>query len=162
MGEDNREKELDPCLIYIDKEGRWYHQGAEMIHRGFIQLFYQNMELDPHGHYIINWNGKRCYVDVEDTAFVVRRAELVTGDHKNEKIILYLSDDTTEALKPETLYIGKDDVLYCKVKKGKFPARFLRPAYYQLAERIIEQNGNFYLPLNNKKYPIHYQKDTMN
>jgi len=23
--------ELPPCLIFIDKEGRWYHKGAEMI-----------------------------------------------------------------------------------------------------------------------------------
>ncbi len=161
MGQTN-EQDLDPCLIYIDKEGKWYHQGAEMIHRGFIQLFYQNMELDNKGRYIINWNGKRCYVEVEDTAFVVRRVEFATGNGEEEKILLYLSDDSNEPLDPATLFIGNNNVLYCKVKGGKFPARFVRAAYYQLVEHIIEEGGNFYLPLNGKRYPVKAEKQMTN
>ena len=65
---------LPPCMIFIDKEGRWFHKGAEMIRRDFIRLFYSNMELDSEGRYVIFWNGQRCLVDVEDTAFVVQRA----------------------------------------------------------------------------------------
>ena len=71
--------ELPPCLIFIDKEGPWYHKGAEMIHRGFIRFFYQHMELGSRGPYIINWNGQRCWVDIEDTAFVVRRVTFKGG-----------------------------------------------------------------------------------
>ena len=57
--------ELLPCLIFIDKEGRWYHKGAEMIHREFIRLFYKHMELDPQGRYVINWQGQHCQLPVE-------------------------------------------------------------------------------------------------
>ena len=146
---------LPPCMIFIDKEGRWFHEGVEMIHRDFIQLFYQNMELDSGGEYVINWDGRRCYVEVEDTAFVVRRvAYEEEGPSQAPRFLLYLSDDTREDLLPETLFIGKDNVLYCRVKEQAFPARFNRAAYYQLAEHIVEENGVYYLPCHGKKYDL--------
>ena len=146
-------KDLPPCLITIDKEGKWFHKGMEMVHREFIRLFYQNMELDEQGYYIISLGGDRCYVEVEDTAFVVWR---VVFDEKNEsnesKFILSLSDDSCEDLSPETLSIGDENVLYCKVKNQVFPARFCRAAYYQVAEYIEEEEGTYYLPLNGERY----------
>ena len=146
---------IPPCLILIDKEGHWYHQEQEMIHRELIQLFYENMELDTKGRYVIHWSGERCYVEVEDTAFVIWQADLEeSGRTRCERITLRLSDFTREELLPETLFVGKEEVLYCKVKNGTFPARFNRPAYYQLAEHIQEENGAFYLPLNGRKYSI--------
>jgi len=147
--------DLPPCMIFIDKEGRWYHEGAEMIHRDFIRLFYKNMELDAEGRYVINWNGERCRVDVEDTAFVVRRVVYEDGDRAgNARFVLNLSDDSEEDLMPDTIFIGEGNVLYCKVKSRSFPARFNRAAYYQLAEYIEEENGTYSLPLNGRKYNI--------
>ena len=150
------ENDLPPCLITIDKEGRWYHKGAEMIHREFIRLFYENMELDSRGRYIIDWKGQRCYVDVEDTAFVVRRVayQEKVDDGGNERFILSLSDDTQEDLVPETLWVGRDNVLYCSVKNRSFPARFTRAAYYQLTEYVEEEDGAYCLVLNGRKNRI--------
>jgi len=147
--------DISPCLIFIDKEGRWYHQGAEMIHREFIRLFYQNMELDSEGRYLINWADKPCYVEVEDTAFVVRRISYEEGNQdRGSRIELSLSDDTKEALMPDSLSVGRENVLYCTVKSGSFPARFNRAAYYQLAEYIEEEGKTYSLPLNGRKYVI--------
>ncbi len=142
-----------PCLIYIDKEGNWYHKGAPMIHKGFVELFYENMTLDDQGRYIIEMDGQRCYVDVEDTAYVVKGVTYFK-EESGERFILHLSDNSQEELDPETLYIGEGDVLYCMVKRRAFPARFTRPAYYQLAEFIVEKHGDFFLPLNGKQYQI--------
>ena len=142
-------------MIFIDKEGRWYHEGAEMVRRDFIRLFYKNMELDSEGRYVINWNGERCRVDVEDTAFVVQRVLYEDGEQPgNARFVLNLSDDTEEELIPDTLWVGKENVLYCRVKNRVFPARFNRAAYYQLAEYIEEENGSYYLSLNGNKYTI--------
>lgn len=147
--------DLPPCLIFIDKEGHWHHKGAEMIRRDFIRLFYENMEMDSQGRYVINWGGKRCYVDVEDTAFVVWNVAFEENTcGPGTRIIISLSDDSHEDLAPETLYVGRDNVLYCRVKKTAFPARFGRAAYYRLATHIEEQNDGFYLPLNEKRYKI--------
>lgn len=151
-----KENDIPPCLIYIDKEGHWYHEGAEMIHREFIRLFYNNMELDSLGRYVIVWKGQRCYVEVEDTAFVVLRVvwqEKGKEDGK-ERFILSLSDDTQEELMPDTLYVGRDNVLYCSVKNRTFPARFNRAAYYQLAAYVEEEKGVYYLPLNGQRNKI--------
>ena len=49
------EEALPPCLIHIDKEGRWFHKGVEMVRREFVRSFYQQMELDDAGQYIIFW-----------------------------------------------------------------------------------------------------------
>ena len=149
------ENDIPPCLIFIDKEGRWYHRGAEMIHREFIRLFYNTIELDSRGRYVIDWQGQRCYVEVEDTAFVVRRVVYQDkGKDENERFILSLSDDTEEDLFPDTLYVGQDNVLYCSVKNHTFPARFNRAAYYQFAAYVEEENGTYYLPLNGRKNKI--------
>ena len=146
---------LPPCLIFIDKEGHWYHQGAEMVHREFIRLFYKNMELDSQGRYVILWNGKRCQVEVEDTAFVVWRVQYLDGvGAQGARFILTLSDESEETLAPETLFIGAANVLYCRVKKGAFPARFCRAAYYQIAQYVVEEEGDFFLPLGDRRYPI--------
>ena len=69
-------------------------------------------------------------------------------------VMIFLSDDSQEELSPETLHVGSENILYCRVKQGVFPARFTRAAYYQLAEFIIEGDGGFYLPLKGEKHLI--------
>ena len=151
------EYDIPPCLIFIDKEGRWFHKGAEMVHRETIRLFYEHMTIDALERYVIEWRGDRCTVDVEDTAFVVWGVTF-QDEASNPCFILHLSDDTREPLLPETLYVREDHVLYCTVKQGRFPARFHRPAYYQLAQYVEEEKGAFFLPLQGQKYRIDSKK----
>jgi len=148
-------KDIQPCLIFIDKEGNWFHKGLEMIHREIIREFYRHMDIDSEGRYIISWRGTQCYLEVEDVPFIIRRVDL-RGPIKgtDSKIILYLSDDEQEDLIPDTVHAGDDNIIYCRVKNGQFPARFSRAAYYQLGEYIDEDNGRYFLPLNGKRYYI--------
>ena len=152
--------DIPPCQIFIDKDGRWFHKGVEMIHREFINLFYQNMTLDSEGRYIITLEGEQCYVEVEDTPFVVRKA-LFKDDGRSggARVLLFLSDETQEDLSLDTLHVGKENVLYCRVKADAFPARFDRPAYYQIAQNIEEGEGGYYLRMNNDKYIIPMEKE---
>ena len=73
-----------------------------------------------------------------------------------EFIDILLTDDSLEELDLGTLYVGKENVLYCAVKNGRFPARFSRNSYYQLAEFIEqeEKEHSFFINLNNEKYLI--------
>jgi hypothetical protein len=149
---------IAPCLIHIDKDGKWFHKGVEMVRREFVLSFFQQMELDDAGRYIIFWGGKRCAVDVEDTAHVVMGVS-----KQNEKALngtrfkISLSDDTEEELRPDTLYLGKENVLYCRIKNGAFPARFKRPAYYQLAAHVEMEGKDYVLPANGKKFKIAFK-----
>lgn len=145
-----------PCMIYVDKEGSWFHKGARIIHRELLLLFYQCLCVDDQGHYIIKFKNQVCRLDVEDTPFVVLRTDFLRagGDGATERFILHLVDDTKEELAPETLTIGPDHVLYCKIRGGKLRARFSRPSYYQLAQYVEEEpeTGRHFVCLNNKKY----------
>jgi hypothetical protein len=148
--------DMPPCFILIDKEGRWFHKGAEMIHRDIVRFFYEHIGVDSLGRYVIRWGDQRCYLDVEDTPFVVHKVRF-EEDGGVQEFRLYLSDDTEETLAPETLCVGEGNVLYCTVKQGRFPARFLRPAYYQLADFVREEEGGFLLPLNGEKHFIRHR-----
>jgi hypothetical protein len=154
---DGEHNDIPPCQIRIQKDGKWYHKGREMIHREFIRLFYENMELDPQGRYIIYWDEKPCYVEVEDTAFVVIRVDSLSD---KTQFLLTLSDDSQEELAPATLTINDENVMYCAVKNGSFPARFSRPAYYQLAQFIQEDQQGYYLEAEGKKHYISMETDT--
>jgi hypothetical protein len=149
------ESDIPPCLISIDKEGRWHHKGVEMVRREFIGLFYQHMSIDSLGRYVIDWEGERCYVEVEDTAYVVKQViPQRQGPAGNIRFMLSLSDDSLEELMPDTLFVGNDHVLYCAIRGGTFPARFSRPAYYQLAQHVEEQQGIYFLAVDGKRYVL--------
>ena len=140
-------------MIYIDKEGKWFHKGIEMIHKGIVNEFYRSLATDSNGEYLIVMGNEKCLVEVEDTPFIITRVEFENAA-EGERIVLSLIDDTKENLDPDTLSVGEDNVLYCRIKNNTFKARFSRAAYYQLASRIKEEGDKFYLPLKNKKYYI--------
>ncbi|MDQ1277927.1 MAG: uncharacterized protein QG555_969 [Thermodesulfobacteriota bacterium] len=146
-----------PCNIRIDKEGVWYYQGAEMFRREFVNYFYQNLHLDETGRYVIILPDDRCYVDVEDAAYIINAVDYKRSERGNGKgINLLLCDETSEALDPRTLWIGPDNVMYCRVREDTFKARFSRAAYYQLAEHIEhdEVQEMFYLKIDGQHYNI--------
>jgi len=153
-------RELPPSYIRIDKEGVWYYKGAEMFRREIVNLFYRNLHLDDSGAYYIEYENDIASVEVEDTAFVVRTVHHAgSAEDCDEKIHILLSDDSCEELAPETLRVGRENVLYCAVKSKRFPARFLRASYYQLTDYFTEEEhgGNFFLVLNGRKYYIRDQ-----
>ena len=87
-----KKPDIPPCMIYIDKEGRWFHKGVEMVHREIILEFYRNMTRDSHGNYIISYRGNRCYAEVEDTPFIINRVVLHEPDDTGvSRIVLYMN-----------------------------------------------------------------------
>ena len=149
------ENNIPPCMIYIDKNGKWFHKGTEMIHRAIIDEFYRNLTIDSCGEYLIVRGMEKCFVEVEDTPFIITRVEFDdTCGTGGEQLILSLIDDTRENLDPKTLSVGADNVLYCRIKNNSFKARFNRASYYQIASLIKEEGDKYYLPLNDMKYYI--------
>lgn len=148
---------MDNFEIKIDKEGLWYYKGAHMFRKEILNLFFDHLKIDECGKYLIELGPERCYLEVEDTAFVVTAVfKTKNSTDGREQIEILLNDDGCEMLDMDSLQAGKDNVLYCRVKNGKFAARFSRKSYYQLAEFIEEsENGSgFFIYLNGKKYFI--------
>lgn len=146
---------LPPCLIHVDKEGKFWHLGAEMIHAGINRLLTDHVELDDKGRYIISYQGQRCFVEVEDTLFVITTLkEELFNNGKIKELTVSLNDGSDEILDPSTISQSHDNVLYARVKEGRFPARFLRSSYYQLAEFVEEKEECFVLSVGGRDYPI--------
>jgi hypothetical protein len=143
-------------MIFVSKDGKWYHEGAEIIHRAIFLWMIQSLEKTEDGIFIVHLNNQKCYLEVEDTPLVVQQVDLIQeGPEGQANIRLTLNDESQEILNPDTLRISPESVLYCTVKNDEFPARFLRPAYYQIAENISEDDSDgFVFLLNHKKYPI--------
>jgi uncharacterized protein len=143
--------------IKIDKDGLWYYNGAHMFRKEILCVFFEHLKIDNCGKYLIELGPERCYLEVEDTAFVVAAVyKTKIPDNGREQIEIILNDDSREILEVNSLQAGNDNVLYCRVKEGMFTARFSRKSYYQLAE-FIEQSENgasFFITLNGEKYLI--------
>jgi uncharacterized protein len=147
---------LPPCMIFVGKEGKWFHEGAEIIHRPIFLWLIQSLEVDDQGRYLIHLNNQKCVLEVEDTPLVILGTDRIqSGPEENEEILLTLNDERQEILDPQTLWLSGENVLYGLVKGGRIPARFLRAAYYQIARYIEEEEtGGFFLSLNRQKFPI--------
>lgn len=143
--------------IKIDKEGIWYYRGAHMFRKDILCIFFEHLKVDDCGKYFVKLNDEIYYLDVEDTAFVVTavyKTKAPISGH--DQIDILLSDDCLEKLDLSSLIVGKDNAMYCRIKDGKFAARFTRNSYYQLAEFIEQDNvdNTFFIFLNNEKYFI--------
>ena len=57
-----------------------------------------------------------------------------------------------EKLDLTTLTIAKQNVPYVKIKKGRFAARFLRPAYYEFMKYADKDERGFYVKVQGKKH----------
>lgn len=154
------EGQLLPCGIFIDQEGDWYYRGSVMQRGDIVSHLCQHLRREESSErYIIQMDKQRCYLEVEDTPLVVTSVFPEEAREEGGQEQLYLSIKhlpTREPLNPRTLRVGEGNVLYCKVKEDAIPARFLRPAYYQLAEFIHEdeEEHRFYLLLGKKRYYI--------
>ena len=133
--------------IFLDKDGRWFHCGEEITHERTIELFSRSVFKDPSGGFRLQVGREWARIKVEDTPYMVRSV-----DFKGGEIMLGLNDKSQEPLCPETLWVGGENVLYCEVKTGRFPARFTRPAYYQLMACLGQDRQGFYLEYRGRRW----------
>ena len=144
---------IDPTRkISFGKDGWWYANDERIHNRRINVLFSQHLRKTAAGVYEIAIGWDTVAVEIDDTPYVVTR---VTGGLEHG-LTLRLNDESEEALDPTTLHVGKEHVLYCRVKGQQHPARFLRPAYYQLTAYVQEDvtTQAFVLCLGDATYAI--------
>jgi hypothetical protein len=147
-------KELEPCGIRVDENGDWFYNGNRIFRPEVLEALYGELDRLPTGEFTLSG---RFLLDVADTPFVVSRVDLERDNSGGERIIIrFRNISRLEPLDPGTLAIGNGNILYCRVFGGRFLARYSRPAYYQLAEFVIEDETGrgFYIDLNGNRYSI--------
>jgi len=133
--------------LFLDKEGRWFHEGVEITHPRTCELFSRSVCREADGGYGLQIGRERARIEVEDTPYMVREVRFCGA-----QVELKLNDGSLEILDPASLRIGAANVLYCQVKPEKLPARFLRPAYYQLVGRVEQDEDGYFLELGREKF----------
>jgi hypothetical protein len=118
--------------IRLDREGRLWHEGAEIEHHGLRRALLRWLDRREDGRAILRLDERRyAYIDVEDADLLALSAR---WDH--DRAWLRLNDDTEEELDYASLQHDPHNALYCRVRGGRLTARITTPAYYVLAERI--------------------------
>jgi hypothetical protein len=147
---------LPPGTFRIDREGAWRHEGQEVTHPGVLRNLYANLRADAAGHFL-QVGHARIPVAVDDAPFVVNRVETASGRADAAvSLILHLSDGSDEPLDPATVRVGPHRVPYCRVKAGRFLARFSVAAWLQLAAFAEEdpETGRPVLVLGPRRVPL--------
>ncbi len=148
---------MNEPFFWIDREGRWFYRGEEITHRRTYLLYSRSLTLDGQGRLLLRVGREECRVEAEDAPYVVKSVDFVRAEGREyQGIDLLLNDETRESLNPETLQVGRENVLYCRVRGGMFSARFSRGAYQLLFPLIRhdEDGRRFFLPLGGKEYPL--------
>ena len=137
--------------ISFRRDGNWYTDDERIDNLRIATLFSNSIRQNPDGSYFLQVGDERASITVEDTPFVVRTLE----DDELGGFIVVLNDDTREELDAGTLEVGADHVLYARVKSGAYRARFLRNAYYHLADRLeTDDAGRFFVRIRGVRHPI--------
>lgn len=116
--------------LRIDRDGAWFHEDEEVTHEGILASLRDALQVDATG-YFIQIGPVRVPVEVADAPYSIVRLEPA-----GEGFILTLNDLTREPLDPATLRLGAGDAPYCRVKGGRFEARFSRAAAWQLLQHM--------------------------
>lgn len=140
---------MEDPKIFIDKQGNWFQDGIKITHKWTYLANNRNLHMDKDGNFYIDEGWKKVYVEVEDTPFVVKMV-----DKKGNGFYAILNDQTVEKINFDNMWISSENVPYAKVKNNKFKARFLRPAYYELAKYAVQDGDDFSLIINDKKIKI--------
>jgi len=142
----------------IDKDGTWSSDYGEVKHPR-IKRYLSQILKEENGNFTVSDGKSSARVKVEETPFFVEAIREEKKAGKTTGILLIINDDTIEKLDPSTLKIKKDNSIICKIKNGRFKAKFTLSAYWQLIEHVIEEEGKFYLKLGDKKWPLEAESD---
>ena len=125
-------------VFRIDRDGTWLHEGVEVTHPGVLQNLYANLRTEGEAYHL-QVGPQRIPVQVDDAPFVVVRADAMPAA---ETVTLHLTDGSREALDAATLVLDARGIPHCRVKDGRFPARFSIAAWLQLAGQIAPESGS--------------------
>jgi hypothetical protein len=137
----------------VDREGRIFHDGTEIVDPPVLRFFLRAMTRTPEERYLVVCQGERNWFETEDTPFVAQRLGLTIDEGRLGAVELRFAGDYREPLDPGTLE-AEGGRLFCRIRRGAVRARFGRVALQQLAPFLIEDGAGPGLLLGGRRYPI--------
>ncbi len=146
--------------IVLDEEGRFWHEGRLVEHRGMAEAFASWIDRHPHdGRYILNNGYDWSYFTVKDVPLFVRTLHLPLNSDE-PSLRADLSDGRCGVIDPASLHVGSRGAVYCTIDRaapsGRFDARLSRDAQLSLAPLLREgtAGGPLELQIAGVRYPI--------
>jgi hypothetical protein len=145
--------------ITLRADGRFFHEGEEVLHEGLRAALWRWLDRQGDGRYVLRLDAERfVFLTVEDAPHVVRSLRVLgaTGEpqrrtDREAEIMLGLADGSEEKLDPATLRLSPEGIAYCRVKAGRFDARFAPSAFSALGEFFVEREGHTWLELGDAR-----------
>ncbi|MBI4240539.1 MAG: hypothetical protein HY613_02375 [Candidatus Rokubacteria bacterium] len=137
----------------VDREGRIFHGGTEILDPVVLRFFLRTMKLTEDRRHVVLCQGERNWFEPHDTPFVVQRLRCVVEGGRLLSAELCFAGDYREPLDPGSLE-AEEGYLYCRVRAGAFRARFGRVAMQQLAPFLVEDAEGPALLLAGARHPI--------
>jgi uncharacterized protein len=140
--------------IRLDANGAFTHDGEPVTHPGLAQAMHTWIRRHPDdGRYILSNGYDWSYFTVDDAPFTVKGIREEAG-----KLVLHLSDGTSEPWDIASSRVGEGDALYTTVKrhgdeKG-FEARFTRFAQGSLSPYLGESGGRVVIRVGSHEEPL--------
>jgi hypothetical protein len=136
--------------IRLDREGRFWHEGAEVAHAGLRRAFLRWMDRLDDGRPVLRLDEDRyVYLEVDDAPLLVTAARW-----QGDRAFITTNDGVEQELACESLRTGDDNAMYCSVRDGRLEARITTPAFYVLAEHIEESADGFGLRARGRLFDI--------
>jgi hypothetical protein len=137
----------------VDRDGRIFHDGTEIIDPLVLRFFLRAMQSTPDGQHLVVCQKEHNWFQTEDTPFVVQRLRLTFDAERMTAVELCFAGDYRELLRPESLET-EGGHLWCRVRDGAFRARFGRIALQQIAPFLIEDVAGPALLLDGTRHSI--------
>lgn len=138
--------------IRLDAEGRWWHRGVPFDNKKLIDLFSSSVGRTEGGTWVLEIPPFTYPIEVEDTGYFVTSAR-VSSDTNGVR--LKLQGNIEERLDLNSLIYDEGRGFLCKVREGRFLARFKRSAYYALAEHMtMAEDGQIVLTLDGEHFTV--------
>lgn len=137
----------------VDREGRIFHDGTEIVDPLVLRFFLRAMERTPEGRYLVVCQGEQNWFEPHDTPFVVQRLRPGQEGGKIRALELCFIGDYREPLDPASLET-EGGHLYCRIRQGAVRARFGRVAMQQIAPFLAEGETGPVFCLGDRRHPI--------
>ena len=97
-----------PEPLRLDPEGNWFQGEYPILHERTIKYLQKHVVVNEAGDYYFEGEDKPIPIIVEDVPFwVVKVEKTIAG------FLITLTDDSIELLDPESLWVIKENILYC-------------------------------------------------
>ena len=126
----------------IDVDGRWYHEGAEILRPKMVSLFSRLLRREPDGRHVLVTPVEMLDIEVEDAPLIA--TELATQDSGESRTLRFRIGATGQWVSADDAHRiiieGSDDQPrpYLLLDAG-LRARITRPLFYTLADLAIEE-----------------------